>query len=126
MAENATGIIITGASGFLAEIVSVNGPSASRKILNTSHMGTTGWHTKIAGDLIDGGQLRCRIRFVPSTLVPIDEAAETWTITWPDSAATGWSFTGQMVNFEITSELEELIEADATIEVMSAITGMIS
>lgn len=117
----ATGITITGTglgAGF--EIVSVNGPNPSAKVLQTSHMGTTNDHTFVPGDLVDNGELRVRGRTV--TMPTVGGAASEYTITLPDSAATEITFNAFISGFELSAELEELIEGDLTLKITGGLS----
>ena len=112
-----TGIAITFSTGFLAEILDVSPPGASRESIQTSHMGTTSAHTFTPADLVDWGELVVEMAFNPSTAIPIGGAAETITITFPDSGTAVWTFTGFMTGFEPSAPLEDRMTATATIKV---------
>ena len=111
-----TGITITFASGFLAEILDVTGPGMTREAVNVSHMGTTDAHEFIPVKLVDHGEVSVEIGFAPETEPPIDDAAETITITWPNSASSEWAFTGFMTNFEPAGPLEDRMTATCTLK----------
>lgn len=115
--EIGTGTTITFASGFFAEILDVSPPNASRESIQVSHMGTTDAHTFKPTDLADWGELTVEMGFDPATTVPITNAAETVTITFPDSGATTWVFEGFMTGFEPSDPLEDRMTATATIKV---------
>lgn len=117
MAEVSTGITITWETGFLAEILDVTGPSGARESLRTSHMGTTVAHTFTPADLVDWGELSVELQCVPGTDPPIDEVPSELVMTFPDSGAAVWTFDGFMTGFEISSTLEEIITASATIKI---------
>ena len=112
-----TGVTISMASGFFAEILDVGGPEASRVSINVSHMGTTGGHRFLPGKLIDNGEMRVQIGFAPGTEPPIDDDPETVTITWPDSGTSQWSFTGFLTGFSPENPLEDKAVATVTIKV---------
>ena len=116
-----TGITITFSTGFFAEILDVSPPGSSRESIQTSHMGTTNAHTFTPADLVDWGELVVEMAFNPSTAIPIGGAAETITITFPDSGAAVWTFTGFMTGFEPSAPLEDRMTATATIKVTGAV-----
>ena len=122
MAENATGTTVTFSSGFFAEILSITGPGGTRVSLSTSHMGTVVAHTFTPGDLVDWGSVTLEIQFEPTEDPPIDNAAETMSINWPDSAASVWSFSAFMTGFEPTATLEEIIKGNAEVKVTADLT----
>ena len=117
----ATGIAITFATGFLAELLSVRPPGPTREVIDVTHMASTA-RTFEPGDLINWGQLRGSCQYDPSVAIPIANAPETVTLTWADSGSSTMTFTGFMVAFEITGELEGKITADFTIQVASGVT----
>ena len=116
-----TGATITfGTSGFTANIENIELPEQVREAVNTSHLGTSGRHTKIPSDLVDSGSMKMTFQFNPDTDPPIDQAAETVTITFPEGAT--WAFSGFMTNYGGSVPLEGKMMGTATVE----ITGDIS
>ena len=110
-----TGItIVFGTSGFSAEIVDVTPPGFSRDSVDTSHQGTTGAHSHMPTDLYESGECSFDIHFEPGTNPPIDAAAETITMTFPDS--TTWTFTGFMTAYEPSAPLEDKMTGSVTVK----------
>jgi len=112
-----TGTTIQFATGFFAEILSVSGPDASRKSIETSHMGTSDAHTFTHGDLVDWGEMTVEIAFDPSVEPPIDAVAESIVITFPDSSTSTWTFMGFMTGFSPSTPLEDRMTASCKIKV---------
>lgn len=112
-----TGTTVAMDSGFFAEILDVSPPAASRESIPSSHMGTTTAHTFSPATLVDWGEMTLEILFDPSLRPPIDDAAESVTITFPNSAASTWIFTGFMTGFEPSVPLEDRMTATATVKV---------
>jgi hypothetical protein len=109
-----TGITITFATGFLAEILDVGGPNSSRENQNVSHMGTTDWHEFLPTKLTDPGELSVDLQFDPTETPPYHGENERVTITYPDG--TTWVFDGHMSSFEPGAPLEEKMTASVTIK----------
>lgn len=107
---------------FFAEILDISPPNASREAIQTSHMGTTNAHTFVPADLTDWGELNCEIAFDPRDTPPIGVAADTITITFPNSAASTWAFTGFMTSYEPSVPLEDRATANVTIKVTGQVT----
>lgn len=127
MADTGFGTTITFASGFLAEIRNITGPSMSREFIDSSHAGTTGgYRTYIPQDLADGGEVEIEMLFDPDSDPPIDAAAESVTITWPiptgGTTAATWVFQGALVGFDVTAPYDDLMTATARLKVLGAIT----
>jgi len=112
-----TGTTIGFASGFLAEILDLSGPTLSRVSVQSSHMGTpANYHTFLEGKLVDAGELTVEMGFDPDATPPIVNVPETVTITFPDSGSTTWVFQGFLTSFEVADPLEDKMTATATIK----------
>lgn len=115
------GIAITFQTGFFAEIRNVDGPSMSRDAVETSHATTTdGRRTFVPSDLIDLGEVEVDLIFDPDEEPPIDAAAETVTITYPNGAT--WAFSGFLTNFTPTAPYDDLMTASATLKCTGDLT----
>lgn len=127
MADEGYGVAITFDSGFFGEINNVEGPSMSREAIDTSHAGTTGgFRTFQPSDLVDHGEVEVTIAFDPDQEPPIDQAAETVTITYPipsgmSSGAT-WQFSGFMTGATPTVPFDDKMTMSATLKVSGDIT----
>jgi hypothetical protein len=120
MADSGTGTTITfGTSNFTAELLSVDVSDQERGFIDTTHMGTTGARTKSPLDLVDRGGLDIEFNFDPDIEPPIDQAAETITLTFPLPAgqvtAGTLAGTGFMTNWSAGIPLEDKMTATATI-----------
>ena len=130
----ATGITLTfGTSGFTAELTSVSWSGISRVSLDTSHMGTAapgsgkfGNMTFKPGDLSDPGELQVEFFFNPDTEPPIDQPAETITVTFPlvtgDTTAAKWAASGFITSYEMTGELENMMTGSMTVKFSGNVT----
>jgi len=117
----AHGITISfGTSGFSANLTDITPPAAERESIDTSHQGTTSFKTFTPADLAEWGSLEVTIHFNPATDPPIDQAAETVTITWPDSDT--WAFTGFMTNYAGDAPHNGLMTGTATVKVSGDVT----
>lgn len=77
-----------------ALITSITPDPITREILNTSHLLTTNYHTKLVADLADAGGFSVEFHHDGDAEPPITGAAETATITYPLQGA--WS-TGPLI-----------------------------
>ena len=116
-----TGITISFSSSFLAEILDVSPPGASRESIQTSHMGTTSAHIFTPADLVDWGELVVEMAFAPSTSPPMNGAVQTIVIVFPDTGAAIWTFQGFITGFEPSAPLEDRMTATATIKVTGSV-----
>lgn len=120
MADVGTGTTIAfGTSGFSAQILGVDADGIERAVINTSHMSTTGSHTKMPGDLKDEGEVVLDFAFDPNSHPPITAAAETITITFPipSGMTNGATLQGSgfISKWKWGSRLEEKMTGSATI-----------
>lgn len=122
-----TGASITfGTSSWTANLTAINGEPLTREAISTTHLGTTTAHTFTPADLFDPGGVQMDFQFDPDDYPPIDQAAETITVTFPlssgGSSAATWAATGFMTNFEYGVPLEELMTGSATVKFSGDIT----
>lgn len=115
--EIGTGTMISFASSFFAEILSVTPPGPTREAINVSHMGTTVAHVKKPVDLVDWNEAEIEMAFDPSVTIPIADAEEEIIITFPDSASSTMTFQGFMTGFTMSIPLEDKMTATATLTV---------
>ena len=122
MAEIATDVTITFASGFFAEALNVNLSGWERESIDVTHQGTTVAREFLPSKLYDPGEMEVEMQFVPGTAPPISSAPETITLTFTDTPATTYQMEGFMSAFTVTSELENKYTANSTIKFSGAIT----
>lgn len=121
-AEIGNGTTILFQSGFFAEITGLRHSGITREALNQSHFGTTTAHIFRPGVLADFGEIEIECHHRPSLKPPMNAAPESITITFPDSGAATWVFSGFMVAYEYGAELEGKYMATARIKVAGDIT----
>lgn len=106
-----------GTSGFTADLYDVTPPGASREAIDVSHMESSLAMEFIPADLVDWGSAVFNVHFDPGEFPPIEEAAETITITFKDGET--WAFSGFCTNYEPKAPLADKMTADLTIKVAS-------
>jgi len=126
--DTGTGATITfGTSSWSANILSIDWSGLSRDSIETTHLGTTAAKTFIPEDLYDSGEVSLDFQFDVDDFPPIDQAAETITITAPlsssGSTAGKWAATGFMTDFSFNVTTgAELMSGSATVKFTGAIT----
>ena len=115
--------IAFGTSGFAAELLSVNGPNPTRAALPSTHLGTTSWKTFIAAALVDPGDISITIQYDPTVSIPISAVEETITVD-PAGSGSTLSFTGFLTSAGHSFEVEAMMQADISIQITGAITGI--
>ncbi len=104
-------------SGFIANLISVDGPNFSRPAIEATHMGTTVARTYIPADLIEPGEVNCEVEFDVQALPPIGGAAATLVIVWGSGATTKtWTWTNGafMTSFKGGAKTGERMTGSAT------------
>lgn len=74
-----------GTSTFTSPIVSITPDAQTREVLDSSHLGSTTWRSKLPADLVEAGGFSCSGFYDTNVQPPITAAAETITVTLPDS-----------------------------------------
>lgn len=84
MADTGTGATISLSTTAVGQVRSLTMPEFSVEDVQTSHLGTTNYHTYVAADLTEPGEITAEILFnATSDSVPARGTAEVATITWP-------------------------------------------
>jgi hypothetical protein len=105
-------------------ITSIGGISLTREALQTTHLGTTGYHTFIPGDLVMGGEIAIEGYYQAELPPPpIDGASETWTITYANAEASTVAFPGFLVGFEVDpTTTDQVMRFTATLKIAGTVT----
>lgn len=130
MGTVATGITVTfGTSAFSAEIIDVNGPSASRGEIDVSHQGSTPCRAFFPTNLWTPGELGLEIAFdadIDPTTALQEIGTELITIAYPTDIAAAnaksWSFQGFMSGFDPSGPFEDKMSASITVKVCGDIS----
>lgn len=129
-----TGSVVTFAtSTSLAPLITqISHSGISRQPLQTSHLATSGYHTFIPSELVDGGEVTIDFWLDSATYSatqgldtwpPISGAAETVAIIrGASSGAPKVSFSGFCTNWEYDIPLEDGVTGTMTFKVAGAIT----
>ncbi len=114
-----TTVTFSGASGFVAQPLSINLEGQSRPAIDTTYLGTSTARTFVKGELYDAGTLRLGLAFDPTETSPI-AAGATGTVVITYMALGVWTASGIATDLSITNTLEERIEAEPTIKLTGA------
>ena len=75
--------LLAAASGTVYAFQSIGGYTQTMPALDDTDLSNTTYHSKVRGDLIDLGPIECTIFYYPDTVIEIDEAAQSWVLTFP-------------------------------------------
>jgi hypothetical protein len=121
MALDGTGTTITfGTTSFTANLLSIDGPGAERGTINMSKMSSTTSEDFAPKGLYDGGELEMTIEHTGAQTPPIDQVAETITITWAGGQTT--VFSGFCTGYKPKAQIGERMEATLKIKVTGTVT----
>ena len=111
-------------TGWTPDYISIAGPGATRAVLDTTHLGTTGARTKIPGDLPDWQPITCEYFFDPADgYPPISAIVETVTLTNPDAGDAVEAGSAFVSGFEgATRVTDDLMRCTLTIQPAGAWT----
>lgn len=123
----ATGMTIAfGTSSWAGKVTSISRSGVARESRQTSHLGTSTWHTHVIGKLTEPGTCEIDVLYSPNDPPPSATAAETITITFPlgtgESGAATEVFSGAVIGFDWTGAMEELYTGTITVKVLGAPT----
>lgn len=126
VADVGTGTTIAfGTSTYATQLLSVSYGGLEVPLVDTTYMGTTGYRTKIFGDLKEGGELTCSILYGPNE--PITPGVkETVTLTFPipvgGTAGATMVFSGGIRTGGFEVPLEDRMTGTFTVSVMDDVT----
>jgi len=122
-ATDGTGATVTfGTSTFAAELLDIDWSGRVRDALKSTHMGTTGSHTYIPADLVDGGEVSMTFHFncTDATATLLGAAAETVTIAW--ASARSWAASMFCTEIGASAKIGEVMTQTVKFKVSGAIT----
>lgn len=127
-AVNAFGTTIQRDGVEIAEVTNIGGPKLARDSIEvTHHKSPEMWREKIKG-LKDGGEVSMDLNFMPFNSThnaamgllqdfSDDQTISTWTLTFPDSGATTWTFPAFVSGFEPSEPFDDKLSASVTLTV---------
>jgi hypothetical protein len=122
-------LIATTSSTFLPKITSIKINGEEIKVIDTTHLGTTGTMTAMLGDLKSRVTIEVEADYNPSLTYPTG-VSETWTWTGPipSGGTTGATiaFTGALVSHSADIPLEEKMTTTFRIEALGAATRVVA
>lgn len=127
-AVNAFGTLLKRNGTTVAEVNDITPPSLGRdEIEVTHHQSPNRWREFIKG-LKDAGEFSMSINYIPTNSThnastglladfANDTTVDTWTLVFPDTALTTWSFPGFMKGFAPKAPIDDKLSADVTMKV---------
>lgn len=134
-AIDAQGIVISRGSGSgspetftaIPEIKSFNGPGGSASVIDTTDLQSTSKEKRMG--LQDEGQLSLTLNYIPDNPVHMglrsdraNQALRNFRIVFTDTGNTQWDFAGFVTGFTVSGGVDNVVEAQVTIEISGSIT----
>ena len=127
----AKGTTISNVSGLLLQVYSIGGPSLGADTAELSDHESAKFYREFANTFRDGGELTLGFRFDPSEagqseanngLLDIFEgdAPTSWTITWPNTAGSTWTFSAFITGYEPTADFDADLDLSVTLKLTGA------
>lgn len=112
----------------IPEIKTFSGPGGSASIIDVTDLSSSGKEKRMG--LADEGQLTFTMNYLPDntyhdalrTARSTREATNFKLVFTDDSPNTTWSFSGFVTGFSISGSVDNVIEANVTIEITGSIT----
>lgn len=127
-ALNAFGTLLKRNGTTVAEVNDISGPGLSRDNIEvTHHQSANRWREFIKG-LKDGGEVTFSVNYIPTNAThnvaagmlgdfSNETTVDTWSLVFPDTGATTWSFPGFITSWEPAEPIDDKLSADVTIKV---------
>lgn len=124
---NAFGTLLKRNGTTIAEVTAISPPGMSRdEIEYTHHQSPNAWR-EFGKGLKDGGEVSFDINYIPTNTTHNaatgllgdfgTNTLDTWSLVFPDTLATTWSFPGFVTSFEPDAPIDDKLSASVTIRV---------
>lgn len=117
----------------IAGVTNLSGPGLTLETIDVTNHSSTSAYREFVGGLKDGGEIGVDIVFDPAAATHKNasggllyllttRASGSFSITFPDSGATVWSFTAFVTAFEPGAPVEDAMTASVTLKITGAPT----
>jgi predicted secreted protein len=111
----------------IAQVKSIDGPSASRETLDTTTLDTPGGYRTFIASLREAGEISLTMNFTRETYELMkndfeDDALKNYEIIFPDAENTTFEFEGLVTEVPITVEVDSIVTSDVTIKISGQVT----
>lgn len=125
---SAFGIALKKGGTTIAQVKSISGPSLSLDTVDvTSHDSTGGWE-EVVGTILRTGEITLEIEYDPAHATHkyaaggllydlVQKTANAYTLVFPDSANTTWSFNALVTGFEPAGPVDGDLTANVTLKI---------
>ncbi len=141
---NGTGVLVAGAAGVLssgangteifttvAEVNNISLNGRSLELIDGTHMESPNSHREYIPSLLDSGEVTFDVNFLPAHAQQVgletdrtNRVKRNFTLTWTDTAATTYSFSGYVTGFDVQSQIDDKLSGSVTIKITGPITTL--
>lgn len=125
---NAFGTLLKRNGTTIAEVTDITPPNPSREEIDYTHHQSPGAWREFGKGLKDGGEVTFTINYIPTNSThnaatgllgdfTNNTTVDTWSVVFPDTLGTTWSFPGFVTAFETNAPIDDKLSADITLKV---------
>jgi predicted secreted protein len=110
--------------GAIAEVTNISGPGMRMDTVDITSHGSAGGWKEYAGGLLDGGEIKLELNFLPGnashqslSAAMVARVKKNFKLEFPDTPATTWSFAAFVTNFEPSAPVDGKLGASATLKI---------
>lgn len=111
----------------IAQVTSISGPGITLDTEDVTSMDSTGAWEEVVGTILRSGEVTADIVYDPAAATHkndsggllydlISRTAQTYSITFPDTAASVWSFSALVTGFEPSAPVDGALTASVTLK----------
>lgn len=118
-----------GTTSISFNIISVSGPSITRGVVDTTHLGTTNARTSVPTDLMSNEPLTLEVQHDGSIDLHTSfftVKSETVTVQFGGVAGDAYTFSGYAIGYEPNAPLEDLQTATVTVQPTGLVTTSVT
>ena len=122
-ATDGTGVTVTFATtAFAPQLIDISVDGRSRDALKSTHMGTSGTHTYIPADLVEGGEFSMTFYFncTDATGTLLSAVAEDVTIAW--ASGKSWAASCFCIDVSASTKIGETMQQTIKMKVAGTVT----
>jgi len=108
----------------IAAVSSVSGPGISLDTIDVTTDDSPGGYKQYAAGLLDAGEIKLELNFLPANTSQTglltalaSRAAKNFKLVFPDTAATTWSFSAFVTNFEPSAPVDGKLSTSVTLKI---------
>jgi len=110
----------------VAEVKSISGPNMQTQMIDVTHMQSDNNTREFLPSLIDPGEISFSVNWLPGNATHVslkndqkNRTKRNYQLVFTDTAATTYAFSGYITSIGITSAIEDVLQGDITVKLVS-------